>query len=150
MKSWKSLRLHPQDFQAGFSQTLLFPEGYKSLISLVGAGVWKHWANYRTFLPIFTTLVILPICFIYSLVSIYRYSLDLWDNVLYDWLFPHHWVGGRYLTYTVLVNSDISNLYLLVDSLHSCSMIHVSILIGLKLCSARKCMVYQTKYLYQT
>ena len=78
------------------------------------------------------------------------YSLDLWDNVLYDWLFPHHWVGGRYLTYTVLVNSDKSNLYLLVDSLHSCSMIHVSILIGLKLCSARKCMVYQTKYLYQT
>ena len=38
----------------------------------VCAGVWKHWADYRTFWPIFTTLVLLPIYFVYSLVSIYQ------------------------------------------------------------------------------
>ena len=34
--------------------------------------VWKHWANYRTFWPIFITIVLLPIYFVYSLVSIYQ------------------------------------------------------------------------------
>ena len=34
--------------------------------------MWKHWADYRTFWPIFITLVLLPIYFVYSLVSIYR------------------------------------------------------------------------------
>ena len=35
-------------------------------------GVWKLWAGYRTFWPIFITLVLLPIYFVYSSVSIYR------------------------------------------------------------------------------
>ena len=34
--------------------------------------MWKLWANCRTFLPLFTTLVLLPIYFVYSSVSIYR------------------------------------------------------------------------------
>ena len=34
-------------------------------------GVWKHWANYSTFWLIFTTLVLFPIYFVYSSVSIY-------------------------------------------------------------------------------
>ena len=36
------------------------------------AGMWKQWANCWTFWPIFTTLVLLPIYFVYSLVSIYE------------------------------------------------------------------------------
>ena len=33
--------------------------------------MWKHWTNCRTFWPIFITLVLLPIYFVYSSVSIY-------------------------------------------------------------------------------
>ena len=36
------------------------------------AGVWKYWATCWTFWPIFITLVLLHIYFVYSSVSIYR------------------------------------------------------------------------------
>ena len=38
----------------------------------VSPGVWKYWADYQTFWPISITIVLLPIYFVYSLVSIYR------------------------------------------------------------------------------
>ena len=44
----------------------------RCVLSVPFTEVWKHWANYRTFWPIFTTLVLLPIYFVYSLVSIYQ------------------------------------------------------------------------------
>ena len=45
---------------------------YTCNVNVLHAVMWKHWANYQTFWPIFTTLVLLPIYFVYSLVSIYQ------------------------------------------------------------------------------
>ena len=45
---------------------------YAWLCMYTYTGVWKYWATCRTFQPIFITLVLLPIYFVYSLVSIYQ------------------------------------------------------------------------------
>ena len=45
---------------------------YSKAFTYLCTGVWKYWADYRTFWPISITLVLLPIYFVYSLVSIYR------------------------------------------------------------------------------
>ena len=45
---------------------------YMYIYNVLCTGVWKHWANCRTFWPIFATLVLLPIYFVYSSVSFYR------------------------------------------------------------------------------
>ena len=60
------------------------------IVHLLLPGVWKHWTNYITFWLIFTTLVLFPIYILYTVqCKITGHSLDLSDNVLYDWLFPH-------------------------------------------------------------
>ena len=60
---------HPWPHTLNFLTQTVYPS---YLVNILYTGVWKHWAGYRTFWPIFTTLVLLPIYFVYSLVSIYR------------------------------------------------------------------------------
>ena len=52
--------------------TLEYTTDLRCVLSVPFTEVWKHWANYRTFWPIFTTLVLLSIYFVCSLVLIYQ------------------------------------------------------------------------------
>ena len=109
------------------------------IVHLLLPGVWKHWTNYITFWLIFTTLVLFPIYILYTVqCKITGHSLDLSDNVLYDWLFPHTdcycYVNGD----DVHVTNITTCTYVLV--------VYVSILLTLNfICILDTCMTRGTK-----
>ena len=139
---------HPWPHTLNFLTQTVYPS---YLVNILYTGVWKHWAGYRTFWPIFTTLVLLPIYFVYSLVSIYRTftrfigQCPAWLAVSTPLSLHDHmrmvtsimWVN---VTWCALITvghswSEYSPVYLTPNNHHHCSISNLNTTVMITICS---------------